>query len=115
MKPHALLIVLVAAAAPARADIVVVRMGDQLFTMEGKVADPKQPIITVTHEKFRKGPDGKTDLKLNLKYRKPGELLSIEDMILVPTRKQQYQKQLNEAQKGGTEERLKLAAYAIKN
>lgn len=96
------------------ADIIVVRLGDDLFTMEGKVADPKQAIITVTHERFRKGPDGK-DLKLHLKYRKRDELLSIEDMILVPTRRQQYQKQLNDAQKGGTEERLKFAAWTIKN
>jgi hypothetical protein len=100
--------------APLRADIVVVRMGDTLFPMEGKVADPKQPIITVTHEKFKKGPDGK-ELKLNLKYRQPSEALSIEDMILIPSRKQQYQKQLNEALKGDAEKRLELAGWAIKN
>lgn len=100
---------------PAFADIVVVKLGDQLFTMEGKIADPKQSIITVTHEKFRKGADGKQDLKLNLKFNKPGELLTIVDYVILPTRKQQYQKQLAEAQKGGTEERLKLAAWAIKN
>jgi hypothetical protein len=96
------------------ADIVVIKLGDQLFSMEGKVADPKQQIITVTHDKFRKGPDGK-DLKLNLRYKKEGELLTIVDMILVPSRKQQYQKQLSDAQKGGTEERLKLANWTIKN
>jgi hypothetical protein len=96
------------------ADIVVVKMGEQYFTMEGKISDPKQAIVTVTHEKFRKGLDGK-DLKLNLKYRKRDEPLSIEEMIIVPTRKQQYQKQLNEAQKGGVEERLKLAAWTIKS
>jgi Protein of unknown function (DUF1570) len=109
------LVTLCVVATPVAADIVIVRLGEQLFTMEGKIADPKQRIITVTHEKFRKGSDGKSDLKLNLMYREKGELLSIEDMIIVPSRKQQYQKQLSEAQKGGTEERLKLATWAIKN
>ena len=58
-------------AASVRADVVVVRLGNTLIPMEGKISDPKQPIITVTHEKFRKGADGK-DLKLNLPYRRPG-------------------------------------------
>lgn len=110
MAPIALLFVV---PANIRGDLVVVRLGDALIPMEGKVSDPKARIITVTHEKFRKGSDGR-DLKLNLYFRNNSELLSIEEMIIVPSRKQQYQKQLNEAQKGGTEKRLELAAWAIK-
>jgi hypothetical protein len=104
----------VIAPASIRADVVVVRLGDSLIPMEGKIADPKARIITVTHDKFRKSTDGK-DLKLNLYYRNKGELLSIEEMIIVPSRKQQHQRQLNDAQKGGTDKRIELAAWAIKN
>ena len=108
----ALVVVLSIAPTSLRADVVIVRLGDALIPMEGKVADPKQAIITVTHEKFRKGSDGH-DLKLNLPYRKPGAM-ALEEMIIVPSRKQQYQKQLNEAQKGGLDKRLELATWAIK-
>lgn len=104
--------VLTAVPTNTRADVVIVRLGDVLIPMEGKVADPKQPIITVTHEKFRKGSDGR-DLKLNLPYRRAG-LMTLEEMIIVPSRKQQYQKLLNDAQKGGLDKRLELATWAIK-
>jgi hypothetical protein len=118
MKLPSILLALAAAffivPASLRADVVIVRLGDSLIPMEGKVADPKARIITVTHEKFKKGPDNK-DLKLNLYYRNNSELLSIEEMIIVPSRKQQYQKQLTEAQKAGTDKRLELAAWTIKN
>jgi hypothetical protein len=94
-----------------RADIVVVNLGGALIPMEGKISDPKQPIISVTHEKFSKGKDG---LKLNLPYRR-GDSMFIEEMIIVPSRKQQYQRQVNDAQKGDVDKRLELAAWTIKN
>src|SRR2546428_5437969 len=98
---------LAAGPAPVRADHVLVRLGDLLIPMEGKVADPTARIMTVTHEKFR-------NLKLNLYYRNPSELISVENVIYVPTRKAQYEKQFVKAQKGTTADRMEAAAWAIK-
>ncbi len=94
------------------ADIVVVRLGDILIAMEGKVNNPKDRIIAVTHEKFRKGADGR-DLKLNLYFRNNRELLSIQDMIIVPSRKTEFQNRFNKAQKGNAGDRMDLAHWAV--
>ncbi len=97
-----------ACAARARADHVIVRLGDAMIPMEGKIADPKARIITVTHEKFR-------NVKLNLYYRNRNELLSIEEMILVPSRRELYQRQFSKSQKGSVTDRLELASWATKH
>lgn len=91
-----------------QADHVKVTIGGQIeFWMEGRVADPKAPIVSVSHEKFR-------NIKLNLPYRRPG-LMAIEEIIQVPTRREQFSRQFSKAQKAGVAERIDVAVWAVKH
>jgi hypothetical protein len=92
----------------ARADHVVVRLDDSYFLMEGKVADRKARILKVTHEKFRAP-------QLNLYFRNRSELLYIEEVIYVPSRKLQFDKQFAGAEKGDAKQRLDAARWALKH
>lgn len=97
-----------AAVSALRADHVLVRLGDSLFVIEGRVADPTARIMTVTHEKFR-------NIPLRLYYRNEDELMHIQELIRTPSRKVQHSKQLATAQKGATPQRLALAEWAVKH
>lgn len=106
LTPMTLIAALTATFAATRADHITVRLGNAEIELEGKVNDANR-IMTVTHEKFR-------DLKLNLYYRDTREPIYIQEIIKVPTRREQYNRALLKAQKGSTAERLDLAHWTAK-
>lgn len=90
-----------------RADHIIMKLGEDEFVIEGRASNLDQAYISVTHEKFKK-------TQLYLPYRRPG-LLSVTEVIKVPTRKEQYNKRLAKAQKGNEADRMDLAVWAIKH
>ncbi len=106
LTPMTLIAALAATFAATRADHITVRLGNAEIELEGKVNDANR-IMTVTHEKFR-------DLKLNLYYRDTREPIYIQEIIKVPTRREQYNRALLKAQKGSAAERLELAHWTAK-
>jgi hypothetical protein len=92
-----------------QADHIKINLGGQIdFVMEGRASNLDQAIITVTHEKFKKS-------QLYLPFRRTDNILYVKDVIKVPSRREQYNKQLAKAKKGDAAERMELAAWAIQH
>src|SRR5262245_48237050 len=105
MKFRAAIVLFIAALAPAsvRADIIVVKVPNELagtgvvaatgeddeeiiISFEGTASDTKQAVVTVVHEKFRKN-------QLHLYFgdaRGASQGVYIKEIIPVPSRKKQF-------------------------
>ena len=103
-----LLVVLFTAPTNSSAEYVAIKFGPHTILLEGRVSGRQSRIKVITHPKFR-------EPQLKLYYRRPSEPIFVDSIFSAPSFQTQYRRRLENAEKQGSAQMMKLAEWTVKH